>query len=1127
MAVSNRDRVGKAFEQLAEGLEPYVDRRMQRFHPSKDGWFDHWVNSGQQGVSSEAHLQDPAILLRVMADFWPQAFRQELPSNVRNVVFSLRNRRNDWAHNKPFQFDDTYRVLDEVEQLLIAVDAPQADAVGAEKDEYMRAKYAVEAKKAGGDIAGVAGPVKGLRPWREIAEPHDDVAQGRFSMAEFAADLRAVRLGTGAAEYVEPIEFFRRTYLTEGLSQLLVGAAGRVTGGAGAPVVDLQTTFGGGKTHSMIALYHLFSGTPLSDMPAELRAVLADGGIETVPALPRAVLVGTALKPGQPEVKDDGTEVRTLWGELAWQLGGREAYDLVAGSDRTATSPGDALDDVFAFVGPCLILIDEWVAYARMLFGDETLPGGTFDTHFTFAQALTEAVKRSPGVLLVVSIPASEPAAKPSSTDDDESPESWGSEVELGGFGGRESLARLKSVIGRLESSWRPASAEESFEIVRRRLFKPIPEDRLGDRDAVVQAFMDYYRKQAAELPEEVRSPRYHDQMRQAYPIHPELFARLYQDWSTLERFQRTRGVLRLMASVISALWEAGDQSPMIMPASLPLELSSVNLELLRHLEDSFKPVLDADIDGEDSTSRQIDREFPNLGKYQATRRVARAVFFGSAPTLKSANRGVETQRVRLACALPGETIETYGDALKRLSDRASYLYVEGSRCWFDTRQSVVRQAQEAAEQLRSQRLDEVHAELIERLRAACRDRGEFAGVHVAPATSEDVSDEDVMRLVVLAPDLHYIQKSDSCPARTAMGEMLSRRGGNARQRRNMIVFLAPDSQNIEQLEIAASEYLAWKRIVDDADALNLDKTQEKQAKERRDRAEKTMEVRIGETYRWLLVPRQSTEAGAPVEMTEHKLDGAATLAVRASERLRKEGTLYVQYPPVLLRHLLDGVLAGEWADGHVTVGRLWEVFTQYPYLPKLRDRKVLETTVGQGPGSMTWQTEGFAVADLFADVRYGGLTVGSMALTVNPETLVVRPDIAIVQVEADARAVAAAEPTPGAGGPAGGTGSGAGVGDGSQDGGGQPGTAGDGTTAASPPTRFQGAVTIDAVRAVKQFAQIADEVLVNLQAEGELEVVIEVRATSAGGFSDSTVRTVTENAKVLKFDPGFGFETD
>lgn len=1101
MPPSNRDRVDKAFATLVEGVRPYVDRRMSRAHPAGGDWFDHWVAT--EGLNTDAHLDDPSVLLRVIISNWAEVFRRDLSGTARNVVFSLRNRRNDHAHRKPFQFDDTYRALDEIEQLLHAVDAPQADDIAANKAELMRARFEADAKKKANAEPLATGPVKGLPSWRG-AEPHDDVRTGRYGLAEFAADLHAVRTGRGNAEYVDPVEFFRRTFITEGLAQLLIDAAKRVANVGGHPVVDLQTNFGGGKTHSMIALYHLFSGTPLADLPDDLHEVMVGSGVEEIPAVPRAVLVGTDLKPGQIDVKDDGTEVRTMWGELAWQLGGRAAYDLVAGSDRAATSPGDALDEVFSQVGPCMVLIDEWVAYARELYdAGPDIVGGSFDSHFTFAQALTEAAKRNPGVLLVVSIPASEAA---------DGTEPIGSEIEVGGVGGREALVRLRKVIGRVGSSWRPASAEESFEIVRRRLFKPLDDEAIQARDTVIQAFGDYYRRQAAELPEEVRSPRYLEQMRRAYPIHPEVFERLYSDWSTLERFQRTRGVLRLMATVITELWESNDQSPLIMPASLPLDRSEVSQELLRNLEDSFAPVLDTDIDGDTATSRAIDREFPNLGKYQATRRVARAVFFGAAPTLKSANRGIEAQRVRLACALPGETIETYGDALKRLSDKASYLYVEGSRYWFDTRQSVVRQAQEQAAQFRNERRDEVHAHLVERLRTATRDRGEFAGVHVAPQSSDDVTDDDALRLVVLGPEHAFIEKSDTCGARESARELLDRRGSGARQRRNMLVFLAADQRSLEHLEQAAADYLAWERIANDPEAYSLDRAQERQAKERCNRAEDALIVRLAETYRWLLVPRQALEQGAGIELVEHKLDGSSGLAKRASERLQREGILYLQYPVVLLRSLLDGVLAPEWADGHVTVGRLWDVLTQYPYLPKLRDRSVLEATVSQGPASTTWQSEGFAVADLDAGDRYAGLSVGEIAPAVTTDTLIVRPDVALGQVETEHEETSAS------------------VSSVHRD---------DHTTTTADvveddsadrtraPTRYQGAVRLDPVRAVKQFQTLADEILVNLQAVGQVEVTIEISATAPDGYDDRTVRNITENANVLRFEPGSGFEAD
>ena len=482
-------------------------------------------------------------------------------------------------------------------------------------------------------------------------------------------------------------------------------AAQRITGAGGRPVVDLQTNFGGGKTHSMIALYHLFSGLPVTGFPQEIQELLAAAGVKELPSVRRAVLVGTEMSPGQPEVKPDGTEVRTLWGEIAWQLGGaRRATELVAEADRTATSPGQAMSEVFRRFGPCLVLVDEWVAYARQLFEtSELLPGGMFETQFSFAQTLADAAIAVPGVLLVVSLPVSDDPARPGVAP-------IGSEVEVGGVAGQEAARRLGNVIARTETSWRPASADESFEIVRRRLFEPIPADRIKYRDATAQTFSEFYRTQAAEFPSECREPGYIDKIKRSYPIHPELFARLYEDWSTLEGFQRTRGVLRLMAAVISALWAGNDQSPMILPASVPLDDAAVQSELTRNLDQAWQPILDSDIDGPASVPHKVDRAFPNLGRYGAARRAARAVFLASAPRTGSANRGVEIQRVKLACTLPGESVATYGDALNRLTDRSSYLYVEGARYWYGTQASVARRARELVEQLLATRRDEVHA---------------------------------------------------------------------------------------------------------------------------------------------------------------------------------------------------------------------------------------------------------------------------------------------------------------------------------------------------------------------------------------------------------------------------------
>lgn len=769
MALSNRERVGRAFELLATGLGPYVDRRMRAVSHSGKDWLHAFAASARPPMTA-ASLADPSLQLRVMADSWEVGFRDQLSRADRNVVFELRDVRNRWAHNEGFTADDAYRALDSIERLLVAVDATEATEVGRSKEELMRLKFEEQARKAiPKPDAALSAPAAGLKPWREVIQPHDDVARGRFALAEFAADLHQVSLREGSAEYAEPVAFFERTFLTAGLRRLLTQALERLTGVGAAPVVDLQTSFGGGKTHSLIALHHLFSGTPLAHFPQEVQDLVRSTGAEELPVVRRAVLVGTRIPPGQADHKPDGTEVGTLWGELAWQLGGAESFATVAESDRSRTNPGDALRRLLLDCAPCLILIDEWVAYARQLYADDTLRAGTFDTHFSFAQALTEAVRAVEGALLVLSIPASEsPEGSP-----------IGSEIEVGGAGGKETLHRLRAVVGRMESSWRPAAADESFEIVRRRLFQPVDPAKLPDRDATARVFGELYRTQASEFPPECREATYVARMKQAYPLHPELFARLYEDWSTLDRFQRTRGVLRLVATVIHSLWAAGDQSPLILPATIPLADATVAAELTRNLDGAWKPIIDADIDGPGSLPSALDNEFKNLGRYLAARRVARTVFLGSAPLAGSPNQGIDAARVRLGCALPGETVAIYGDALNRLADRATYFYVGGGRYWYGTQPGVARLARDRAERLLTGDRHEVHDQIVSRLRTYedRQKRGDFAGVHAAPGEPADVADSSEVRLVILGPERPHVFRSEDSRALQEARRVLDSRG--------------------------------------------------------------------------------------------------------------------------------------------------------------------------------------------------------------------------------------------------------------------------------------------------------------------------------------------------------------
>jgi predicted AAA+ superfamily ATPase len=1101
MAINNYERVGRGLGILAQGLRPFVDHHLGLKAPNGD-----WAgllaarDRQRQGAAKKVDPDDPAVLLRVLTEEW-RAFEGKLSRSQQALASELRETRNMWAHDgkRTTSTDDAYRALDTMERLLQAVGAPaEADEVRRLRMDMQRSFYEAQARKTSAamvEAATVEG--RGLKPWREVITPHADVMSGNFSAAEFAADLYMVSQGEGSEEYVESVEFFRRTYLTTGLRDLMTRAVNRVAGDTNAsPIVSLQTNFGGGKTHSLLALYHLFSGRSLDRFPQDVQELVdAAGSAMPKGTVRRVVLVGNHLTPGKVTEKPDGTKINTMWGELAWQLGGREAFELVADADRTRTSPGADLAKLINKYAPCLILIDEWVAYARMLYGDDSLPAGTFDTQFTFAQTLTEAVKSVPGAMLVVSIPASH---RP------EDGQSGGSGLEVGGEHGQRALERLQNVVRRVADPWRPASSEESFEIVRRRLFDEPSSDARNDIAAVARAYRDFYLQHRGEFPSETAEADYEKRMRAAYPIHPELFDRLYEDWSTLDRFQRTRGVLRLMSAVIHELWVSGDASPMILPGTIPLHRPRVLDELTQYLEDAWKPIIDTDIDGVGSTPLQIDKDRSVLGARFLTRRTARAIFMASAPTLRGAHKGVEVQRVRLGTAIPGDTVGNFGSALQLLADRSTYLYVDQARYWYDTQANITRTARDYAERLV---IEDVWADIEARLKdKQTRAPGLFAAVHAAPESSADVRDSEDARLVIIGPRHPHAAKGETSKALTFAEECLRTRGTSNRVNRNMLVFLAPVERELSNVAQAVRDYLAWQNIYQRADSeLNLTATQKAQAKARMDTADTTVAARISDAWTVLIKPSQP-KPGEPPSLVTSRCVGADRLAERAGITLRREDALIVDLGPNIIRHEVAAKVPDMLASGHVSVGEVWKLCCEYAYMPRLRDFTVLEAAVRDQLTLITWEVEGFALATGYSD-RYEGLAIPLVNDFggISDSTLLVLPDRALAQ-----RSTEGAEQTAGGqGSTSTATGSGIDIVHPRKD------------VQVVHNAAFHGVRRLDPEMYGRDWAKIASEVLAHLASVDrvDLEITVDIRAHAPEGVPDAKARTVSENAKVLKFE--------
>lgn len=1078
MAVTNHERVGRALTLLRDGIRPELEKAFRAMFGNA------WVNELNAKLFQPDKKPDPddlAFLLKGMEATWNDFFREVFGKAERAYVVLLRDARNEWAHNKKFSSDEANRILDYCEILLNTFQAkPQVEEVQSLRKSLQRQVIEEEARTAGRKAAKEATkgePQAGLAPWREVVTPHPDVAQGRFEQAEFAADLYQVLTGRADTEYQDPEAFYARTFITDGLRDLLRIAANRLSGQGGDPIVELQTSFGGGKTHSLIALYHLASGVPVERL-AGVPDVLAAGELTLPTKVNRAVFVGQMMSPSTIHEKEDGTKVHTVWGELAWQLGGADAYALVADDDVNATSPGANLIKLFEAYGPALILIDEWVAYARLLpdrVGDTRLPAGDFDTQFTFAQTLTEAAASVDNTLVLVSIPSSE--------------------LEVGGEKGQRALEKLKHVVSRKAAHWQPTTTDESFEIVRRRLFEPVPAEMAPARDAVVKAFHNLYLDNAADFPSEAKEADYRRRMEAAYPLHPELFDRLYQDWSTLDRFQRTRGMLKLMATVIAELWQRDDRSLLIMPGTIPIDSPTVLPQLTRYLDDVWEPIIRTDVDGPNSIPLQIDQQFPNLGRYSAARRVARTTYLGTAPR-RGDKRGADLKRVVLGCAQPGEKPGVFQDALRHVSSKTTYLYNDSAQYWYDTKPTLSRLANDRAESNYSD--DNADIEIRRRVQAQ-RDRASFSTVHVFPEGAGDVPDEDDgVRLVILPPTADHKSNGDESEAIRLAKAILEQRQGGPRINRNLLVFLAADANLVSDLRKAARSLLAWQSILKEsgADGFDLTAGEIAQVETRIREAEETVVQQLGEAYQHVIVPKQSP-GSSEVTWPATRATGREDLAIKAARKLESSEDLIPSYGGIRVRMDLDRPEAVLWDGDQIGVRKLWSYYCQYLYMPRLANFGVLAAAVSDGAARISWDPETFAFAEAHDSTTdtYQGLVAGShVTVGMSQTAVLVRPDKARRALE-QAGVVTAEKPAE---------------------------TKDEGESESDPalPTRFVGRKQLDPVRAIRDFSDLLNEVTSHLQSGGssKITITVDIEATS-DGFDERTRRTVSENASQLGFD--------
>jgi hypothetical protein len=613
----------------------------------------------------------------------------------------------------------------------------------------------------------------GMRNWYDIIRPHEDIRKGNFDEAVFAADIGDVAGDKAPPDYNDPYIFYKKTYLTAGLKGLLHKASHKLIHGSGASVVQIKTPFGGGKTHALVALYHyLKNGEQIKE--------LLPAGLEIIrPKL--SVINGEHFNPVEGRT-GDGVTRYTFWGEIAYQIGGKAGYEQFRANDESRVSPGkEKLHDFLAAHQPVVLLFDEILQYVNRAVDVATkeATGVSLGTQtFSFFQELSDAVSSLPRALLVVTLPASRL-------------EDFGENEEM-------SLARMSKIFGRVESIETPVEGQEVYAVIRRRLFE-VESLKQGPMQEVIHQYFQAYQDHRDDLPAKARDINYRDKMALAYPFHPDVIDILYEKWSTYSAFQRTRGVLRLLANIVEDLYQREVNIDMILPGDINLELSSVREDLLNYTGSEYGGVLASDVAGHEAKAQALDRE--NRQWKHLSQRIATAIFFHSFSADES-EKGINLPYIKLATMRPDTFPALVTDILQKQSNLLWYLNSRGDNYYFSKIPNLNRMILDKRELY-----NDSYEEELERV--VKQEAGSKFSTFVWPQAVDEIGDNRDLKLIILRPE----DQGKQIP------HWIERKGQSFREYKNTLFFAVADTAGFTQLRQDVQTYLALKDIEEELKA--------------------------------------------------------------------------------------------------------------------------------------------------------------------------------------------------------------------------------------------------------------------------------------------------------------------
>ena len=948
---------------LGEGLRLYTDA-MRRLTKQNliDAYPNNWWEQGVLSALSESQrrsvtrelarnpgaeredLIDANLLVPIVTRRFDTVYADTFRNyrQTQSWLIQVAEARNGWAHPRSGDVlaDEAAHALYAMVQLLSAADVPEAEEIEVLRRSVLGIPPTpVQAEEGPVEESAVRAARQGTLPyWWEVCTPREGFRDpAHIDESLFAATLGGVFAGSARDEYLDPVRFLSHTYFTENLAQIVRDIVSRMSGGTGPAVTEVQTPFGGGKTHALLTLYHLINSREAALTVPTVGDALGNFRIPTG----ARVLVFDGQEMGtEPVLKEEGTSVNTLWGELTHQVDVGSYRRLMINSDGRGEAPGNAVfRQVLEQASPCLILLDEIVSYlVKLRFSSVRRTQNLYRQTVQFLQETLQLASNVPGVCVLVSLPKSR--REFGGLD----PEQLHNELTI--------LDELQPRADRVVSKRTPVNDEDIYVLMSKRLFESTDADAA---EQAAQAYRQVYAKTPGLYDPAVLTSDYTDQMRAAYPLHPEIIDVIYKKWSTAPDFPRTRATLQLLAGVVADQWKNQREAHTIQSAHVDLERERIRTRIVSAAGSGggYDGVVAADIIGRDAHADMQDaRRGGDYARFHIARGVATTLLMHSFGGMERG--GGTLQELRLGTVGPNVGPEYVTEILGSLEESLWYVHREGEALKFQTRPNIYRVIAQTAD-------GQTASIVAERLRAEVeRAIGAATGFRVLSWAGGDgqLPDKPEPAIAVLEPRYAVAGGEGNGQATGAdkVWQLWDRVGGGLRQWRNALILVAPDQELWGKAEEVIREVLAYESVSASPEAQALSQAEISDLRSRGDAKKGSLRTSVATAYRWVFYPDGNglTSVSLPVPATagEH-------IASRTVKRLSDQD---YGAPKVLPRmgavYFNSKVAPRLWKDESVPLDLADTLrrFLQWTYLPILPDREAtLRECLREGVRQKLW----------------------------------------------------------------------------------------------------------------------------------------------------------------------------